>query len=258
VQLTIPPSGITVGSPSGGSVSLQPGQIVDALVLQLLEDGKARIAIANTIMDVASKVPLVPGTTIQLAVKGLATELTLSMVEGGQGPASAAASSVGAAPAAGVDEIQSTQAGATPAAALSQAVGRAAAQQNGLAPLFADIAEAAKADSLPQPVQQAMGRLQTFVNSTTAAVTAADVRQAFSRSGLFLEARLAAASDAGGTGTPAASPAEADDLKAALIAGRRCTRHRIGRELAEPRLPGGCVRAAGHFNRTSRGEPGRG
>src|SRR5262249_43746543 len=67
----------------------------------------------------------------------------------------------------------------------------------------------------------AMGRLQTFVNSTASPVTAADVRQAFSRSGLFLEARLAAASGAGETGTPAAPPAEADDLKAALIAFRQ-------------------------------------
>ena len=225
MQLTIPSNAITVGSPSGGSIALQPGQIVDALVLQLLEDGKARIAIANTVMDVASKVPLVPGTTIQLAVKGLATELTLSLVDGGQGTPTAAGSSAAAsAPATGVGETQSSPAtagnGATPAAALSQAVGRAAAQQNGLAPLFADIAEAAKADSLPQPVQQAMGRLQTFLNSTASPVTAADVRQAFSRSGLFFEARLAAAGGADATGA-ASAPTEADDLKAALIAFRQ-------------------------------------
>src|SRR5262249_9029332 len=104
---------------------------------------------------------------------------------------------------------------ARPAIALSQAVQSAAARQNGLAPLFANRLEGAQAASLAAPVRTAIAQLAAFRTPTAAAVTADDVKQAFSRSGLFLETRMAATSSAD---APAAASA---DLKAALVVFRQ-------------------------------------
>jgi len=255
VQLAVPPTAL-IANAQVPPLALQPGEILNALVLQLLDDGKVRIAIANTIMEVASQVPLVPGTTIQLAVKGTAPDLTLALVDlgshqtnpGAQAPVAAATRP--APGAAGVTEAQVPQAtvpsaapaephpvdrdARLPVTALSQAVRNAAARQNGLAPLFADIAETAKAETLPRPVVAAMTRLLTFRMSTAAPVTATEVKQAFSRSGLFLEAHMArsvglvtalensnSAIQADPTEaalpTGSAPPTAAPDLKAALV-----------------------------------------
>jgi hypothetical protein len=236
VQFAIPPNVLTASAQSGSSVALQPGDIVDALVLQLLADGKVRIAIANKTMDVVSQVPLEPGTTVQLGVKSTATGLALSLVD--PGSEQAAGTAVTAAPGAAVARPAALAAAATespllpavavpddiaaprapdirpPAAALSQAVRSAAARQNGLAPLFANILEVAGAPSLPEPVRTAMARLAAFQTSTAAPVTADDVKRAFSRSGLFLETRMATSS----AGAAAAAP---PDLKAALVVFRQ-------------------------------------
>src|SRR5256885_1906074 len=79
--------------------SSAPGDIVNALVLQLRADGKVRIAIANKTMDGVSQVPLDPGTTVQLAVKSTATGLALSLVDQGteHGTASAGTAVLGSA-----------------------------------------------------------------------------------------------------------------------------------------------------------------
>jgi hypothetical protein len=236
VQFTIPPNVLAASAQSGSSVALQPGDVVNALVLALLADGKVRIAIANKTMDVVSQVPLEPGTTVQLAVKSTATGLVLSLVDQGseQVPAStgtAVAGSAVARPAALAaavpespvpapmpvsDDIAAPRAPDVrpAAAALSQAVGSAAARQNGLAPLFANISEVAQAQSLPAPVRAAMARLASFQTSTAAPVTADDVKRAFSRSGLFLETRMA-------TSTAGAAAAAPPDLKAALVVFRQ-------------------------------------
>ena len=78
--------------------------------------------------------------------------------------------------------------------------------------MFADAAVAATLDSLPEPVRQAAERLVALQPALDETVSADSIRQAVGRSGLFLEAHLAAA--AGGD-TVTASPA--NDLKAALI-----------------------------------------
>jgi hypothetical protein len=240
VQFAIPPNVLTASAQSGSSVALQPGDIVDALVLELLADGKVRIAIANKTMDVVSQVPLAPGTAVQLAVKSTATGLALSLVdqsgEQAAGPAVTAASGASVARPAALaaaatesplpaavavsDDMAETRAAdrsaARPAAvALSQAVRSAAARQNGLAPLFANILEVAGARSLPGPVRTAIAQLSAFRTSTAAPVTAEHVKQAFSRSGLFLETRMAATS---GAGAAAAAPPA---LNAALVVFRQ-------------------------------------
>ena len=56
-----------------------------ARVLQVLADGRARIAVANTVIDVATNVLLQPGTLIKLAVSNSATGILLAIVDGGEG-----------------------------------------------------------------------------------------------------------------------------------------------------------------------------
>ena len=128
----------------------------------------------------------------------------------------------------------------------------AAVQQNGLAPLFADVAEAVapgNAAVLPQPVRDAAEQLLALRPTLDGSLTGQDVKQAFVQSGLFFEARIAAANagtlprsapngdsvaraaptSAVGPATPAAAgaltasqvPAPAEDLKAALTVFRQ-------------------------------------
>ncbi len=249
MQVTSPPPASPAPSQAGTlPVVLKPGDVLEAQVLALVDAGKVRIALANTIMEVATQVPLVPGTTVQLAVKGTGVELALVVLDKGSaqvgsspGPASAPAAAGGRAsgvadaptlqPTVPVTDPEQAISGQTTvrpaAAALAQAVRTAAAQQGGLAPLFADAAVAAGSGTLPQPVQQAVARLLALQTSTSAPLTGADLKQAFVRSGLFLESNLGAAATPPGTaqGAPAQAaaargvPAQAVpvDLKAALL-----------------------------------------
>src|SRR3569623_2215332 len=50
------------------SVTLQPGSVIDAKVLQVLANDFVRIAVASLSIEVASEVPLQAGQTLQLAV----------------------------------------------------------------------------------------------------------------------------------------------------------------------------------------------
>src|SRR5262249_34828970 len=75
--------------------------------------------------------------------------------------------------------------------ALQAAVRTAAATQNGLSPLYAEIAAAVDLPALPEPVQREASRLLALRPSFDSGLTAKDVKQAFANSGLFLEARIA-------------------------------------------------------------------
>ncbi len=57
----------TLGQPA---LAVPPGQIVQALVLELIESDVFRLQLPQAIVDVRSDVPLTPGTTIALSVKG--------------------------------------------------------------------------------------------------------------------------------------------------------------------------------------------
>jgi flagellar hook-length control protein FliK len=201
--------------PNGG---LTPGDIVDARVLQVLADGRARIAVANTVIDVATNVLLQPGTLIKLAVSNSATGILLAIVDGGEGavtpgprtPAVPAPLDPNA-----VLSPATTGRPPTPAAALATAVQSAALHQGGLAPLLADIAALADAGTpLPAPVARAAAAVLALRVDGNVAVSADDVKQAFARSGTLLEAHLTAPP----TLVPGAvPPASAPDLKAALV-----------------------------------------
>lgn len=92
-------------------------------------------------------------------------------------------------------------------AALDAAVQTAAGRQSGLAPLLADLEVALQTPGLPAPVLAAAAQVLGLRMPLDPAPAGADLRQAMTQSGLFLET-LMASSD-----TPAGP-----DLKAALLA----------------------------------------
>jgi hypothetical protein len=216
--------------------SLPPGEIVDALVVALLDGGIARLQMPDGTVDVRTAVPLTVGAKVRLAVSGSSAGLQLVVLtDGGAGrsatPAAVVARQPADAPArAGTDaaagagfeasavEIAVTGAPAAPvpqaanpplaaaADTLAEAVQVAAARQGGLAPLLADLEQAANGGALPPAVAAAAARVLDL-RAPIDGLDAAALRQALARSGLFLEAGLAAA-----------MPAMAGmDLKAALL-----------------------------------------
>lgn len=88
---------------------------------------------------------------------------------------------------------------------LTEAVRAAAARQDGLAALFADLAAALRSPALPAPLKTAVAQVLAYQLPGSPPPTAAELRQAVARSGLFLEARLASGA------------APAGDLKSALV-----------------------------------------
>jgi len=98
---------------------------------------------------------------------------------------------------------------------------QAAVRQGGLAPLFANLTQARAIAGLPVEVRAAIQQLLAFPAPATADWSAQTVRQAFLRSGLFHEVRLA-------------EEAPTPDLKAALL----ILKQALGENIApQPRLP---------------------
>ena len=116
----------------------------------------------------------------------------------------------------------------TPARAVAVAAGRAAARQGGLAPLMADMAQAAAEPDVPRPVKVAIAQVMALSARMDGQISGPEIRQALQRSGLFLEARLAAATagaepqraPAGTLTAPprvVPTPTPNSDMKAALL-----------------------------------------
>jgi Flagellar hook-length control protein FliK len=223
--------------------ALVPGQVIEAVVLALLEDGSARLALPGATLDVRSTIPLIAGTSVRLLVKSTSPGLPLVSPESSaQGPAAVAAAS-GPMPDMVAGEAETvegqgrnnamatsaedqvvnisiqgtdttTQAAlverpATPQAnasgVVANAVRTAAARQGGLAPLMADIEQLVGADAIEAPgaVLKAAAQLLALRLPLQSSLTGADIKQALSQSGLFLEARLALPdTEAGGAPTP--------------------------------------------------------
>ena len=204
---------------------LQPGSVVDAQVQKLLSDTLVRIAIAGLSIDVLSEVPLQAGQTLQLAVSQVQDGIRLAIV--GQG-AAAGGDLVTLSPAAAVANPSS--AGSTSSAnpltpleqaAVSAAVQNAAAHQDSMAPLFANLGALAGSGGLPAKLQQAMMQVLAQRTSLDPGLTGSDVKNAFQKSGILLEASLA-------SGSVAASSAGVPDLKAALIVLRQTLLSSLG------------------------------
>lgn len=219
MDLVVSPSIVGFNTQSGGHAPvLTPGQLIDALVLQLIDETTVRLSVAGSIIDVKTQVPLQPGSAVRLAVRGHGNETRLVIVGQGNELAPAGENSAprastiqggNAQPAAvpAQDEVTlssplpQTEApptapaapvrDATPTVALANATRIAAARQTGLAPLFAEAAVAVQSEAVPTPVREAAAKLLLLQSSFEEGVTPQAVAKALSGSGLFLEARLA-------------------------------------------------------------------
>jgi Flagellar hook-length control protein FliK len=214
--------------------ALQPGEIVDALVVALLDSGVARLQVPDGTIDVRTAVPLSVGAKVRLAVSGTSAGLQLVVLADGSGRAGTPAILVGRQPGDASARAAETGAAAlatpeTPAVeiavngapapvaqtasapatgeSIAPAVQAAASRQAGLGPLLADLEQAINTEALPQPVAAAAARMLE-ARLPLDGLNAAGLRQALARSGLFLEASLAA---------PASAVAPGADLKAALL-----------------------------------------
>jgi hypothetical protein len=239
------PNAITLPTTFGApGTALPPEQVVQALVLDLIESDVFRLQLPQAVIDVRANVALSPGSTITLAIKGSGQNARLTIYADGipaqsvaQDPAGLAgrrpigeAVIVARAPIGPERPIPSqpqVTAVITPERALGAAVRVAASRQSGLAPLYADIeqiAQVARAapDSLPAPVRAAAIQIAALRLPLDQTLSGADLKQAFQRSGILFEPRLAAnaAAEAGSPSSATGAP-PAVDLKAALLVFRQ-------------------------------------
>jgi hypothetical protein len=218
---------------------LQPGTVIDAQVLKLLSDNLVRIAISSLSIDVLSEIPLQAGQTLQLAVSQAEGGIRLAVV--GQGAsASPSSDTVTLAPAALAEAAANPSLSAAPPKniltplerlTVSAAAQTAATQQESLAPLFANLDAVAATRALPPKLQQAVLQVLAQQTSLDQNLTGGDVKNAFQKSGLFLEAALASGSALPGAVAP--------DLKAALIVLRQTLLSSLGTAapVTSPTLP---------------------
>jgi hypothetical protein len=217
ISSIVPVSAATpVADAATSGLVLQAGSVVDAKVVSVLADNLVRIAIANFSLDVMSEVALSPGQNLQLAVSQNDGTVRLAIVNGAGGAAT--------------DQVTLTQAataitespGLVPAAnaarnlltpleqiAVSVASEQAVTKQGSQAPLFANLASVATGSDLPPGLKQAVLDVLAQQTPLDPQIDGADIETAFQKSGLFLEASLAAG------GAPASG--NVPDLKAALL-----------------------------------------
>ncbi|MDA9403740.1 flagellar hook-length control protein FliK [Bradyrhizobium sp. CCBAU 45389] len=195
---------------------LQAGSVVDARVVSVMADNLVRIAIANLSMDVMSEVALTPGQNLQLAVSQNDGTIRLAVMNGA---GEATADQVTLTPrAASLVDSPSLAPSATAArntltaseqVAVTAASAEAVTKQGSQAPLFANLASVVTDSDLPAGLKQAVLDVLAQQTPLNTALDGGDIESAFQKSGLFLEASLAA----GTTPSPGATP----DLKAALL-----------------------------------------
>jgi hypothetical protein len=210
---------------------LKPGSVVNAQVLKILAADLVRIAIAGLSIDVASEVPLLPSQNLQLAVTQSKDGIRLAMVGQGGDAAGAAADAVTLSPDALADAvidrptIVAPKNALTPAerAAVSVAAQAAATEQESLAPLFANLGAAVSASNLPPKLQAAIAQVLAQQTSLDQNLDGSDIKTAFQKSGIFLEASLASGS---------VPPQGVPDLKAALIVLRQTLQSALGSNAA--------------------------
>ena len=213
-----------VGS-AASKLVLQPGSVVNAQVLKILSADLVRIAIASLSIDVATEIPLQQGQSLQLAVSQTKDGIRLAVV--GQG-GDAGGDAVTLSPDALADDAATSRPTIvapknvlTPLerAAVSVAAQAAAAEQESLAPLFANLGAAASTSNLPPKLREAIAQVLAQQTSLDQSLDGGDIRTAFQKSGILLEASLASGS-VPRTGVP--------DLKAALIVLRQTLQSALG------------------------------
>lgn len=204
---------VVSAKPAAADLVLQPGTVVAARVLEVLENNFVRIAIANLSIDVLSEVPVQNGQTLQLAVSQNPQGIKLTVVPPGDGGAATVSDVANPA----IAQAATTAKAITPtlndlqALAVSSAVQTAATLQTGLSQLFANLSAATGTQTLPPQVQQAVLQLFALQPELSDNLTGAKIQAAFEASGLFREKTLVSA--------PVSQPQSAalPDLKSALI-----------------------------------------
>lgn len=216
---------------------LQAGSVVDARVVSVLADNLVRIAIANLSLDVMSEVALSPGQNLQLAVSQNDGTIRLAVM-GGAGEAAADQVTLTPTAALLVDSpslapsASSARSTLTPSeqVAVTMASAEAASKQGSQAPLFANLASVVTGSDLPAGLKQAVLDVLAQQTPLNTALDGGDIESAFQKSGLFLEASLAAGA------TP--SPGTVPDLKAALLVLRQTLAETSGAlETGAPQAP---------------------
>lgn len=224
-----PVSPVAAAQQAGGvapELVLQPGSVVNAQVLQVLSADLVRIAIANLTIEVGTQIPLQQGQALQLAVSQNSDGIRLALVGQGGDAASASPDAVTLSPDAQVDianrpTIVASKSVLTPVerAAVNAAAQSAATEQDSLAPLFANLGAAASSGNLPPKLQQAIAQVLAQQTSLDQNLEGGDIKTAFQKSGILLEASLASGS------IPTSG---APDLKAALIVLRQTLQTTLG------------------------------
>lgn len=210
---------------------LQQGSVVNAQVLKILSADLVRIAISSLSIDVLSEVPLQEGQTLQLAVSQTPDGIRLAVVGQGADALSLPGDAVTLSPGAQVSAAATANSPTIAAApksvltpleriVVSAAAQSAATEQGSLAPLFANLGAAASSGSLPPKLREAIVQVLAQQTSLDQNLGGSDIKTAFQKSGLFLEASLATAS--------ATSPGSVPDLKAALIVLRQALQSTLG------------------------------
>jgi len=220
---------------------LQPGSVVSAQVLKVLSADLVRIAIASLSIDVASEIPLQQGQNLQLAVMQTKEGIRLAVVGQG-GDAGASADAVTLSPDALADAAVNRPAILSPKnvltplerIAVSAAAQAAVTEQDSLAPLFANLGAAVSSSNLPPKLQAAIAQVLAQQTSLDQNLDGGDIKTAFQKSGIFLEASLAAGS---------VPPSGVPDLKAALIVLRQTLQSALGSN-ATAATPAGAQQAA--------------
>jgi hypothetical protein len=216
---------------------LQQGSVVNAQVLKILSADLVRIAISSLSIDVLSEVPLQEGQTLQLAVSQTPDGVRLAVVGQGADTLSLSGDAVTLSPGAQISVAANSPAiTAAPKSVLtplerivvSAAAQSAATEQGSLAPLFANLGAAASSGSLPPKLQQAIVQVLAQQTSLDQNLGGGDIKTAFQKSGLFLEASLATAT------ATAPSPGGVPDLKAALIVLRQALQSTLGATQVTP------------------------
>jgi Flagellar hook-length control protein FliK len=210
---------------------LQPGTTIDATVLKVLSADLVRIAIAALSIDVKTEIPLQQGQTLKLAVSQTENGIRLTNLTDAAGTAPDA---VTLSPDVLVDAPIAPAPSAPPKPVLTPlekatvtiAAQTAATEQGGQAPLFANLASVVNSSALPPKLLQAVQQVLAQQTGLDPTLNATDIKAAFAKSGLFLEASLAA-----GT-VPSSGPAP--DLKAALLVLRQTLQTVLGGRPAEP------------------------
>jgi len=220
------------GSGVAPELVLQPGSVVNAQVLQVLSSDLVRIAIANLTIDVGTQIPLLQGQALQLSVSHTADGIRLALVGQGGNAAGASPDAVTLSPDAQVDvanrpTIVASKSVLTPVerAAVNAAAQSAATEQDSLAPLFANLGAAAASGNLPPKLQQAIAQVLAQQTSLDQTLDGSDIKSAFQKSGILLEASLASGS---------VPPSGAPDLKAALIVLRQTLQTALGASVMAP------------------------